>query len=96
MSTVACVRCGESLVDPGRGCGFCRGERIRDAIEVLRAAAKSTSNASLLARVEAIETLRSYGFTDKQVLQARAHALDGHCTEQILEVLGADERVVVA
>jgi hypothetical protein len=85
--SAVCVRCAESLVDPERGCGFCRDERIREAVEVLRAAAKSTSNASLLARLDAIETLRSFGFSDKQVIQARAHALDGHSTEQILGVL---------
>ncbi len=96
MSSAVCVRCAEPLVDPERPCGLCREERIRGAVEILRAAAKSTSNASLLARVEAIETLRSYGFTDKQVLQARAHAFDGHPTEQILEVLGTDERAVAA
>lgn len=96
MSTAACVRCGETLVEPERGCIFCRGERIREAVEILRAAAKSTSNASLLARLDAIETLRSYGFTDTQVVKARAHAFDGHSTERILEVLGADERVEVA
>lgn len=91
----ACGRCQEQLVDPARGCVFCREERIRGAVDILRAAAGSSSNASLLARLEAIETLRSYGFTDKQVLQARARAFDGHSTEQILEVLGADERVGV-
>lgn len=93
MSAV-CVRCAEELVDAERPCGFCREERIREAVEVLRASAKSGGDRALLARVEAVVTLRNYGFTQEQVLLARAHALDGHSTERILEVLG--ERAEVA
>jgi hypothetical protein len=95
MSTT-CPRCTEELVDAGRPCEGCRLDRIEVAVNALRAAAKSGGDKALLARAEAIDTLRSCGFTDKQVLQARAHAFDGHSTEQILEVLGAGERVEVA
>jgi alkylhydroperoxidase family enzyme len=96
VSPVGCPRCGEDLRNPGEPCRFCRLDRIEKAVDQLRAAAKSTSNAALLARVEAIDTLRNCGFTSEQVLQARAHALDGHSTARILEVLGAEESEAVA
>lgn len=83
----SCLRCGEFLVDPQRPCGFCTDERRRNAVTTLVAAAKSSDNAALLARVEAIDTLRSLGFSRKQVLHARARALDGHSVEEILEGL---------
>lgn len=93
--TAACARCGEELRDASRPCEGCRLDRMEGAVKVLRAAAKSGGNMALLARVEAIETLRSCGCTATQVLQARAHALDGHSTVQILEVLGETEAVAV-
>lgn len=87
MSSVACVRCGEALVDGSSPCGFCRGERIGDAVKALVAARGSQDNAALLARVDAIDTLRSLGFSSGQVLHARARALDGHSADEILEGL---------
>ena len=76
-SEAACIQCGEVVVDPSRGCGFCWGERVEVAVKTLVAAAKpSTGNAALAARVDAIDTLRSLGFTKEQVLRARARALD--------------------
>jgi hypothetical protein len=83
----ACIRCAEPLVDPSRGCGFCRGERLNEAVTQLVAAAKSSDNAALLARVDAIDTLRSLGFSSEQVVLARAQALDGRSVGQILEGL---------
>lgn len=86
-----CTRCEAKLIDASLPCGTCRLDRIEEAVKVLRAAAKSGGNKALVARVDAIDTLRSCGFTDTQVLQARAHALDGHSTARILEVLGEME-----
>lgn len=71
-----------------------RQERIRSAVIKLRAAARSGGIVAAVARAEALQTLRSFGFTEQQRLEARAHAFDGHSTEQILEVLS--EREVVS
>lgn len=94
MSAV-CTRCGESLVNPELPCVFCVGERRHEAVKALAAAAPSTSDASLLARVEAIDTLRNLGHDQKEVLLARARALDGHSVEEIVEGLVEVERVEV-
>lgn len=91
-----CSRCAEPLVDPDRPCSFCRGERIEDAIRALTSAAKHSDNLSLVARVDAIDTLRSLGFSKRQVLQVRARAVEGHSVEEILEVLGEGQPEAVA
>jgi hypothetical protein len=97
MSAI-CSRCGESLVNPELPCVFCVEERWHAAVTKLVAAAKSGSNAALLARVDAIDTLRSLGHSAEQVLLARAQALDGLSTDQILNGLvdGVGEREVLA
>lgn len=95
-TTVSCARCGEPLVDPNRPCTFCIGEKREEAVKVLVAAAKPISDASAVARVDAIDTLRNLGHTQDEVLLARARALDGHSVEEIVEGLVADERVGVA
>ena len=59
MSTF-CIRCGESLVNSELRCPFCIGER-REAVKALVAAAPSGGDSALLARVEAIDTLRNLG-----------------------------------
>lgn len=91
-----CVRCGEQLADSGRTCGFCVGERRREAVVALVAAAGSSDNASLLARVDAIDTLRNLGHSQTEVLRARAGALDGYSVDQILKGLEADVEAVAA
>lgn len=88
-----CIRCGEELVDATRPCGFCREERVRDAVALLVAAASNSSDAALLQRVDAIDTLRSLRYSKEQVLRARAQALDGLSTEEILEGLNQVEAV---
>ncbi len=95
-SRVACVRCGEEPVDPSRPCGFCRGEREREAVAILVAAIGNPSDAALLRRAEAIDTLRNLGHSKEQVLRARGLAVEGKSVEAILDSLGADERVEVA
>lgn len=85
--TTLCSRCNESLVNPEHPCGFCVLERRQGAVVKLVAAAKSTSDAALLARVDAIDTLRNLGHSPEQVLLARARALDGLSTDQILKGL---------
>ena len=83
MIESACIRCGENLVDPTKGCMFCWGERLDVAVKTLVNAAESTDNAALVARVDAIDTLRSLGFSSEQVVHARARALDGHDAGEI-------------
>ncbi len=94
MSAI-CSRCGESLVNPEEPCGFCVDERRQEAVAHLVAAAKSTDNAALVARVDAIDILRNLGHSKEEVLHARARALDGHSVEEIVEGLVEDERVGV-
>lgn len=98
MSTTAtvCLRCGEGLVDPDRPCGLCREERIREAVELLCAAAKSSGKAALSTRVDAIDTLRSLGFTQEQVIHARARALDRHSVDEIVAELTNPSNQTVA
>ena len=92
----ACVRCGETLRDASEPCGFCQQERMRDAATKLVAASKATSNAALVTRVDAIDTLRRLGFSQAVVLQARANAVDGCSVEEILDrLLGVGEAVPV-
>jgi hypothetical protein len=90
LSATVCSRCAEPLVDSSRGCGFCRGERRHEAVTKLTAAVASGSGAAMVARVEAIDTLRSLGHFPEQVLHARAQALDGCSAEEILEGLRGD------
>jgi hypothetical protein len=92
--TVVCARCAETLVDPGLPCQFCIGERREQAVKVLVAAAKPTSSASAVARVDAIDTLRNLGHSQEEVIRARAKALDGGSVEEIVEGLVASERRV--
>jgi hypothetical protein len=82
-----CLRCGENLVESARPCTFCIGERRDAAVRKLLAAAKSGGDIALAARADAILTLRSLGYTDAQVLHARAQAVDGHSVEEIVERL---------
>ncbi len=94
MSAI-CSRCAEPLVKrPQDGfCVWCREERLRAAVAKLVAAAKSESDAALLARVEAIDTLRNLGHSPEEVLHARARALDRHSVEEIVADLGGAERM---
>ncbi len=96
--SVICTRCGESVVDPERPCGFCVLERRQEAVAKLVAAAPSTSDAALAARVDAIDMLRNLSHSPDEVLLARARALDGLSTDQILKGLvdGVGEREVLA
>lgn len=89
-SRAICSRCAEPLVNSNQPCGFCRGERIESAVKALVAATQFSDNFSLGARVDAIDTLRSLGFTRDQVVLTRARALDGHSAEEILEGLHGD------
>lgn len=91
MSAAACIRCGESLVDATRRCEFCAGERRLKAVRTLVAAAKATSDASLAARADAIDTLRGLGYSRWQVIEARAQALDGFSAEEIIAKLNAGQ-----
>ncbi len=97
MSAI-CTRCGETIVDPERPCGFCVLERRKEAVTKLVAAATSGSDAALVARVDAIDTLRNLGHSADEVLLARAQALDGLPTDQILKGLvdGVGERDAVS
>lgn len=95
MSTF-CTRCAEALINPELPCQFCVGEKRENAVKALVAAAHSGGDAALLARAEAIETLRNLGHSSEQVLLARAQALDGLSVEEIVEGLVADERVGAA
>ena len=83
-------------MNPELPCGFCVQERRYEAVKVLVAAAPSTSDAALLARAEAIETLRNLGHSQKEVLLARARALDGKSVKAIVEGLVEDERMGTA
>lgn len=74
-------------MDAKGGCGFCWGEKLAGAVKALCAATRSTDNAALLARTDAIETLRSLGFTQEQVVHARARALDQHPAREIVDWL---------
>lgn len=91
-----CARCGEELVDPARPCEGCRLDRIEEAVSTLCAAAKSGGDKALLARAEAVRTLRSCGYSAEQMLRARGLAVEGKTVEEILESLIADERAVAA
>lgn len=92
MSAI-CSRCGESLVNPELPCGLCVLERRQEAVKALVAAAPSSDNAALLARVDAIDTLRNLGHSPEEVLQVRAKVLDGLQVEEIVKWLGEVERV---
>lgn len=96
--TTLCSRCNESLVNAELPCGFCVLDRRREAVTKLAAAAKSGGDAALAARVDAIDTLRNLGHSPDEVLLARAQALDGLSTDQILQGLvdGVGEREAVA
>lgn len=92
MSAV-CTRCGESLVNPELPCQFCVGERREEAVKALVATAPSGGDAALLARVDAIETLRNLGHSQAEVRLARARALEECSVEEIVEGLVEVERV---
>lgn len=93
--TSFCVRCAETIVNPEEPCGFCVGERRLEAVTTLVSAAGSGGDAALLARVDAIDTLRNLGHSPDEVLMARARALDGHSVQDIVDGLIADERLAV-
>lgn len=80
-----CPRCGESLTDPARPCGFCPGERLTNAIRTMIRAKGSDDNAALRARAEAVDTLRSVGLSREDVLRVRARVLDGYGLSEIVE-----------
>lgn len=94
--TTFCSRCAEALVNPEQPCGFCVGERREEAVKTLVATASTTSDATAVARVDAIDTLRNLGHSADEVVLARARALDGGSVEEIVEALVADERAGVA
>jgi hypothetical protein len=86
MSTVACIKCGEPLVDSSRPCGFCVSQIRHNAVAVL-VANQGESPRRLLARANAVDALRILGHSQEEVVHARARAFDGHSVEQILSGL---------
>lgn len=78
-----------------RICSRC-AERREEAVKKLVYAAKSCDSAANLARAEAISTLRHLGYSTKQVVKARALALDGYPVERVLEVLAGEGEAVAA
>ncbi len=94
MSAVACVRCGAKLRDAILPCGTCRADRIEVHVRTLVAGASSRHSRVLKAKADAIAALRSFGFTEQQVLEVRAKILDGKSVQEILNgLLGAGEAV---
>lgn len=74
-----------------------REQRIREAVTVFVATSESGGELAHTRRMEAKQTLENLGFSEDQILSARAHALDGYSVEQVLEVLaGEGSEVVVA
>jgi hypothetical protein len=82
-----CRRCGASLRDGTRTCGLCRADRIEAHVRTMVHGAKSVHPAALKARADAATSLRAFGFTQQQVLEARAQALDGWSVARILDGL---------
>lgn len=89
MSTSSCTRCGESLVNPAKPCGFCVQERRHEAVTTL-VQIRGAWGSEQAQRADAIDTLRTLGHSKEEVLHARAQAFDGHSVEDILEGLCGD------
>jgi hypothetical protein len=95
MSAV-CPKCGARLVDRTAPCGLCVCDRRESAVKALVAAASSSSNASLLARVRSNRHLRNLGHSREEVLLARARAVDGCSVAEIVDGLVGDREAVGA
>jgi Holliday junction resolvasome RuvABC DNA-binding subunit len=89
----SCRRCGATLVDSTKPCGVCRADRIEAHVTTLVSSARSTDSASIKARADAVSALRAFGYTQPQVVEARAQALDGWSVAQILDGLNQAEQV---
>lgn len=88
-----CRRCGAGLRDATPPCGACKTDRIEAHVRTLVAGARSTSPRVLKAKADAASALRSFGFTDHQVVEVRAQAFDGYSVHQILDGLVGVEAV---
>jgi hypothetical protein len=91
MSTAVCTRCAEPFARPDSNplCKFCAGE-LREKAVIALTEARGNSNRAKLQRVAAIDTLRTLGHSQPEVLRARARAFDGHSVGEILEGLCGD------
>ncbi len=92
-----CKRCAEQtteLVQRGL-CPFCIGELREEAVKAL-VAHQGGDDFELAQRTKAISALRDLGYTQKEVLQVRARAVDGHSVEEIVGWLCGEEREAVA
>jgi hypothetical protein len=85
-----CRRCGATLRDATKTCGTCRVDRIEAHVRTLVAGAASSHPLVLKAKADAASALRSFGFTQQQVAEARTQALDGWSVARILEGLAGE------
>jgi hypothetical protein len=94
---LACKRCAEQTTKPMPTglCPFCIGELREEAIKAL-VAHQGAGDFELAQRTKAISALRDLGYTQQEVLQVRARAVDGHSAEEIVEWLCGEEREAVA
>jgi hypothetical protein len=92
-SSMFCTGCEAALRSASRSgrCGFCETEDQRRAVDALVEARDLPGNHARVRICDAIDLLRSLGFTQQQVVEARAQAIDGCSGEQILESLGEVE-----
>jgi hypothetical protein len=88
-----CQRCGATLRDASRSCGVCRADRVEAHVRTLVASAGSFSTPALKAKADAVVSLRSLGFSQQEVIEVRAQALDGWSVAKILEGLAESEAV---
>jgi Holliday junction resolvasome RuvABC DNA-binding subunit len=89
----SCRRCGATLIDSTKPCGVCRADRIEAHVTTLVSSARSTDSAAIKARADAVTALRAFGFTQQQVVEARAKALDGYSVQEILRGLVGVQQV---
>lgn len=92
MSDAACIRCGESIVDASRPCGFCTAEIRHNSVTAL-VENQGESDRKLLARSNAVDALLILGHSREEVVHARARAFDGHSVEEIVKGLCGDGAV---
>lgn len=84
---IECRRCGANR-DGTQPCGTCRADRIEAHVRTLVAGAESTTPRVLKAKADAASALRSFGFTEFEVVEVRAMALDrksvAECMDRLL------------
>jgi hypothetical protein len=85
-----CRRCDAKLIDGTKPCGACRADRVEAHVRTLVAGAASTHTRVLKAKADATTALRCLGFSQQQVVEARAQALDGWSVARVLEHLNED------